>query len=131
MDARAPDRSTGEAEHGRSVAIIGAGASGTLVALHALSTSDHGALRIELFERSGTVGRGVAYSTPHAAHLLNVPAGRMSAFPAKPDDFIAWLGTEGHAFGPADFVPRHLFGMYLKDRLEQAIAGQGAAVSVQ
>ncbi|HEY1653023.1 MAG TPA: FAD/NAD(P)-binding protein [Acidimicrobiales bacterium] len=131
MDARALDRIAGQEEHGLSVAIIGAGASGTLVALHALTTADHGARRIELFERSGTFGRGVAYSTPHAAHLLNVPAGRMSAFPAEPDDFVAWLETEGHPFGASDFVPRHLFGSYLTDRLEQAIAARGSTVSVR
>jgi hydroxyacylglutathione hydrolase len=131
MDARAPDRTAGHAEHGLSIGIIGAGASGTLVALHALSDVGPGARRIELFERSGTFGRGVAYSTPHAAHLLNVPAGRMSAFPAEPDDFIAWLETQGHPFGAADFVPRHLFGTYLTDRLDQAIAARGGTVSVR
>ena len=31
------------------------------------------------------------------------------------DDFVRWLGSFGGTFGPGDFVPRHLYRIYLQD----------------
>ncbi len=47
-------------------------------------------LKVVLIERIGTIGEGIAYGTRNPAHLLNVPAGRMGAWPDKPEDFLAW-----------------------------------------
>ncbi len=70
-----------------TVAVIGAGFSGTIVAAHLLRASVHAPVRVLLIDRSGRVGRGVAYGTTSARHVLNVPAGRMSAFAGDEDDF--------------------------------------------
>jgi uncharacterized NAD(P)/FAD-binding protein YdhS len=71
------------------VAIIGGGFSGTLVAVRLLRAAS-GPLRVMLIERSGDWGPGAAYSTRDDAHVLNVPAARMSAFGSAPGDFCAW-----------------------------------------
>ncbi len=106
-----------------AIAIIGAGFSGTLLALQLLR---HGSpnTRIRLIEQSPRFGTGLAYASACDGHRLNVPAGRMSAFPDRPRDFLDWL--ERHAPGDpmpeaGSFVPRHLYGRYLQGLLREAI----------
>jgi uncharacterized NAD(P)/FAD-binding protein YdhS len=74
----------------RTIAVVGAGFSGTLLALWLQSLSP-ARTRIFLIERSGRPGTGLAYSSDNPNHLLNVPAGRMSAFPDLPLNFLGWL----------------------------------------
>lgn len=60
------------------------------------------------------LGRGVAYSTDCRLHLLNVPAGKMSALPEEPGHFVHWLEENTtEPFGPASFVPRSIYGDYV------------------
>jgi uncharacterized NAD(P)/FAD-binding protein YdhS len=49
---------------GPVVAIIGGGASGTLVAAQLLRRHHPDGLTVVLIERAAEIGRGVAYSTP-------------------------------------------------------------------
>ena len=63
---------------------------------------------VVLLDGSGRMGRGIAYSTREPAHLLNVPSGKMSAWPDRPGDFAEWLGDDG-----ASFAERREFGRYL------------------
>lgn len=107
------------------IAIIGGGFSGSLVAAQLLRRARQ-PLHILLVERTGEFGRGVAYGTRCSDHLLNVPAGRMGAFPEEADHFYRWLVTRsarlGHpkAVAPGDYVPRHLYGEYIQEVLAQA-----------
>jgi uncharacterized NAD(P)/FAD-binding protein YdhS len=104
----------------KSVAIVGAGFSGSLVAIHLMRQSVD--LRVTLIERRGRFGPGLAYSTTNDAHLLNVPAGKMSAFAAEPAHFLDWLRDRKYHTPPhltsESFVPRRLYGRYLEDLLE-------------
>ena len=54
------------------IAIVGAGFSGTLAALHLLERLP--ARTLLLCERSAAFARGAAYATPEPGHLLNVRA---------------------------------------------------------
>ena len=99
----------------KRISIIGGGASGTLLAVNLLLNAGDSDLQINLIERKSRVGRGVAFGTTQASHLLNVPAGRMGAFPDDIEHFHKWLGAKGHVFDSHDFVPRRLFGEYLRD----------------
>ncbi len=109
-----------------SIAVVGAGFSGTLLALHLMRRCPP-ATRIVLIERNIQFGRGQAYSTGNSSHLLNVPAGRMSAFHDQPGDFLAWLQAQppevlaGITPGPGSFVPRSLYGAYIRHLLNQEI----------
>lgn len=106
-----------------TIAIVGGGASGAVLALQILEQSP-GGVSLLLFEAEGPLGRGLAYGTEDTAHLLNVPAGRMSVWPSRPDDFVAWL-TARRWYDPEtpelalkdSFVPRYLYGDYVADRL--------------
>ena len=103
---------------GRHVAIIGAGFSGTLLAINLLR---HDGPRATLIERRRQAGRGVAYSTVHPEHLLNVRAGNMSALPDDPKHFVRWLEARGLG-GATSFAPRALYGDYLDELLGAAVA---------
>jgi uncharacterized NAD(P)/FAD-binding protein YdhS len=114
-----------------TIAIIGAGFSGTLLALHLLRRCPS-SVRIHLIERRPRFGRGLAYSTGNLNHVLNVPTARMSAFHDRPGDFLDWLRAEGrasaHAVTPNCFVARSAFGDYVRHHLKEEFrraAGRG------
>jgi uncharacterized NAD(P)/FAD-binding protein YdhS len=109
-----------------SIAIIGAGFSGTLLALHLMRRCPP-ATRIVLIERNSQFGRGQAYATGNSSHLLNVPAGRMSAFHDQPGDFLAWLQEQsaetldGTVPAAGSFVSRSLYGAYIRHLLNREL----------
>lgn len=105
--------------HRPTVAIVGAGFSGLLTALH-LAADPQGP-RVRLIERSRTFGRGAAYSTANPNHLLNVRVANMSAFPDQPDHFIKWLAGHSGWSAHGGFVTRGVYGDYLQDLLRQAL----------
>jgi len=112
-----------------SISIIGAGFSGTLLALHLLRRCP-GQVDINLIERRNYFGRGAAYSTGNPDHLLNVPAGRMSAYYDRPSDFLDWLTADNAARGepapsPRDFVPRGRYGAYIRHLISREIGTTG------
>ncbi|MCQ8279224.1 FAD/NAD(P)-binding protein [Acetobacteraceae bacterium KSS8] len=113
-----------------NVAIIGAGFSGTLLALHLLRRMPEHAT-VALIERNNQFGRGPAYSSGNASHLLNVPAGKMSAFQGQPGHFLEWLHSLpeaelcGMAPGPGTFVPRTVFGRYVRHLINQELKVPG------
>ncbi|WP_017743714.1 FAD/NAD(P)-binding protein [Scytonema hofmannii] len=121
-----------------TIAIVGAGFSGSLVAAHLLKTANR-PLLIELIERSHEIGKGVAYSTDTTSHLLNVSAGKMSAFPDDPGHLLRWLQynrSELAAFLPNDlnassFIPRQLYGLYIQSILEEAEATASSNVRLE
>ncbi len=104
--------------HRKKLAIIGGGASATLLLAHLARRTATGALSIDVYDRAGAFGKGIAYATPHLCHLLNVRAANMSALADAPDDFSLW--AEQHGYQPSDFVPRKLYGDYLAFHLGQA-----------
>jgi uncharacterized NAD(P)/FAD-binding protein YdhS len=105
-----------------TVVIIGGGFSGTITAVHLLRRGLGAAGRLVLVNRSGAMARGVAYGTTSEMHVLNVPAGRMSAFEDDPDDFARFVRERGVAAGGGSFVGRHLYGAYLESLLADACA---------
>src|SRR5690349_16793155 len=102
-----------------TVAIVGAGFSGTMTAVQLARQSKGRPLRIVIIEPSGKFGSGVAYGTRCTRHVLNVPAGNMSALPEEPGHFVAWTRAHGISDSPDAFVPRYWYGVYLHDLLEE------------
>ncbi|MCS3810207.1 FAD-dependent oxidoreductase [Xanthomonas sp. 4461] len=127
-----PVRDPGDA----TIAIVGGGASGVLVALQLLRQAAE-PRRIVLIEPHPLLGEGVAYSTTRPEHLLNVPAARMSALVDAPQDFVDYL--RAHASCPElddtqlpqQFVGRRHYAPYLRDRLQAARATSPAALVVR
>ncbi len=113
------------------VVIIGAGFSGSLTAVHLVAEFAEGKApaSVALVEKEiSAFGRGVAYGTPCPQHLLNVPAGKMGAFPDRLDGFLRWLEAHPaataalglHKVDAGTFVPRMLYGKYLACLLDEA-----------
>ncbi|MBX3362740.1 MAG: FAD/NAD(P)-binding protein [Phycisphaeraceae bacterium] len=111
----------------KTIAIIGGGCSGVAVATH-IAQVGRGALRCVVIECSDKPGTGVAYGTTRPEHLLNVPAGRMSILHDAPGDLVKWLDARGHRYSPNDFVPRVIYGEYLRWHLERVAASGGVRV---
>jgi uncharacterized NAD(P)/FAD-binding protein YdhS len=109
------------------IAILGGGASGTLLAAELLRRADR-PLEIVLVEPRPALGRGPAYTTPFPVHLLNVPAGRLSARADDPGHFVAWLRERDPALGETSFVERKLYGSYIESVLAQARSAARAKV---
>jgi len=97
------------------IGIVGGGCSGALLATQLLSRTDH---EVTLFDAGGAFARGVAYSTTHRVHIMNVRAGSLSAFPDDPDHFVRWLRASSAAGERDAFVPRRLYGDYLSSVLQ-------------
>ncbi|MFZ4444670.1 MAG: FAD/NAD(P)-binding protein, partial [Planktothrix agardhii] len=112
-----------------TIAIVGGGCSGALVATHLLKTATQ-PLTIKLIERSYPIGKGIAYSTDDTCHLLNVSAGNMSAFPNDPGHLLRWLQHNRNALkpllrsevNPSTFIPRKVYGLYIQSILAEAEA---------
>jgi uncharacterized NAD(P)/FAD-binding protein YdhS len=123
-----------DAKHTRpqDIAIVGAGFTGSLLALHLLQRCQPGD-RIYLIERNAQFGRGLAYSTGNPNHLLNVRAGNMSAYADQPDHFVQWLrrlpkGSQAllNEYPTlTTFVPRGLYGSYIQQQLSEEIWRRG------
>jgi uncharacterized NAD(P)/FAD-binding protein YdhS len=113
------------------IAIIGGGCSGALVAAQLLRNGFSG--HIGIIELRSTLGCGLAYSTGFDQHLVNVPAGNMSAIPSEPEHFVDWLrARKWPEAGPCLFVPRKIYGEYLEDVLQSSVrAGRGRLTHIR
>ena len=103
----------------RTIAIIGGGFSGSILAAQLLRRG-RTPCRVVLIEKGDRFGPGLAYGTTHPGHLLNVPAGKMSAFPEEPDHFLRWARKYLPQAAAGSFLPRHLYGEYVSWTLDEA-----------
>ena len=78
------------------VVVVGAGAAGSLTAMHLSRTAGRRgtALEVVLLDPAAYRARGTAFGTVDERHLLNVPAGAMSALPEEPGHFVAWRARQ-------------------------------------
>jgi uncharacterized NAD(P)/FAD-binding protein YdhS len=113
----------------KAVAVIGAGFSGLICAIHLLLKSSRDGPRIYLIERREAFGVGAAYSTDNPGHLLNTRAANMSVFADRPDHFINWLQDRGRRFdgNGSSFVSRRIYRDYLQELLRDIACGADAA----
>lgn len=107
------------------ITIIGAGFSGVTLA-QALKRTALATTTVYLVGVDGSYGRGVAYGEARPEHLLNVRARDLGLAPDAPGDFADWfsLGERGRQ----GFLPRQLYGDYLRDRLQGLLDGDGVRV---
>lgn len=119
------------------IAIVGAGFTGTVVAIHLLRAIDR-PMEILLYDRRGNFGRGLAYSVRNPRHLLNVRVANMSVFDDDPQHFIRWLWQNDTRYGIAPgippsghaFVSRATYGAYVEDVFRQ-VTGERPGIVIQ
>ncbi|ROL78154.1 pyridine nucleotide-disulfide oxidoreductase [Pseudomonas protegens] len=123
------------------ILIVGGGLSGALLAAQLLRLP--GRRRILVIEPRSELGRGEAYSAVELGHTLNGNAARMSVDPDNADDLTQWLtryiaegGWPESRLQPVPvselFPPRGLFGVYVQQRLTEALLlglEQGSSLS--
>jgi uncharacterized NAD(P)/FAD-binding protein YdhS len=110
-----------------TIAIVGGGFSGATLAAQLLRHATQ-ALSVIVIERATTRGRGVAYSTMQGWHLLNVPAGDMSALADDRGHLLRWAQNNFDSrVGPESFLPRRVYGQYIESLLKEATNARPAA----
>jgi uncharacterized NAD(P)/FAD-binding protein YdhS len=105
---------------GKTIVIVGAGFSGTVLAANLLRHPPSAATDIVLIERGSAMGRGAAYAVREFPYLLNVPAARLSADSQDPLHFLRFAQQRLPEVDGEDFLPRALYGDYLQEVLLQA-----------
>ena len=113
----------------RTVVIVGAGFSGSALAINLLRRAQP-PLRVLLIDRT-QMARGLASARRPYPYLLNVPAGRMSADSVEPEAFLHFAQRRLPHAGAADFLPRELYGEYLESLLTDAERGAAAGVQLE
>ncbi len=114
----------------RTIVIVGAGFSGTTVAINLLRLAGSEPLTLVLLDRVRGA-RGLAYARREYPYLLNVPAGRMAATSAEPAEFLAFAQRRRPGTTAEDFLPRELYGDYLEDVVRAAELASPAHVRVE
>lgn len=118
-----------------TIAIIGGGFCGNMLAVHLLGNAKE-PLHIVLINAGYPLSKGVAYSSYSHKHLLNVPARNMSAIPDKPSHFTDWIKKHENyrvidqTELPNMFLPRNIYGYYLKDIFDTAIRKKPEFVTI-
>ena len=110
------------------VVVVGAGAAGSLTALHLARTARRRgtALDLVLLDPAPFRARGIAFGTTDDRHLLNVPAAGMSALPEEPGHFVAWRARQHPELlpEPGVFAPRVEWARYLDETVGLAFAAE-------
>lgn len=110
-----------------TIAIIGGGFSGAVLALNLLAEGAAGDCVI-IIEKRAAIGLGQAFSTNEPTHLLNIPAGGMSPFSRRPEAFAQYLAAHPELLPPgassadACYAPRAAFGRFLSELIEAKLA---------
>ncbi|WP_445398130.1 FAD/NAD(P)-binding protein [Streptomyces sp. LE64] len=124
----------------RTVAVVGAGAAGAMVAIQLCEEAVRrrrtpgapDAFDVVLVDPAPEAGRGTAYATADPRHLLHLPADAMSCRPDDPGHFVRWLCRHGSPQGGAgEFVERYRYGAYLAEVLGRAVIAAHGTVGVR
>ncbi|GAB2453268.1 pyridine nucleotide-disulfide oxidoreductase [Hymenobacter qilianensis] len=86
---------------------------------------------VHLVDPRPAPGQGLAYSAPRLEYLLNVRAGRISAFPDKPRHFVEWLREKGLPADEAEFCPRQTYGQYIQECVGQILGHAENGMQIQ
>lgn len=102
-----------------NVVIIGAGFSGTALAIELLR-EQAAPVEVTLVESRPSVGQGLAYGTPEDFHLLNTTNGASSVLADDSEHFVRWLREAGRPDGAEQFSSRRVYSLYLQHSLDDA-----------
>jgi len=104
----------------KKILIVGAGFSGTVIAARLIRLVENVQTQIYLVNGGGRIARGMAYGTQSRNHVLNVPAGNMSAFEDDQEHFLRYAQEIDSTITASSFVSRRIYGDYLEWTLSEA-----------
>ena len=114
-----------------TVAIVGAGFSGTATALNLMSRMASTPITVYLIDSVEASGKGLAYATEDDNLVLNVPSGNMSLYADRPDDFLDYCRELDSSLNSGSFMFRRVYGEYLRSRVDQAkVAHPGKLIEI-
>jgi len=112
-----------------SICVVGGGFSGVASAIACL-TRIKTPFRLTIIDPNPVLGQGIAYGGHHALHLLNARTRDLSVRAHQPGDFLNWVfrqldqgenHADLHEALAHTFLPRQLFGEYVRQRLREAV----------
>ena len=104
-----------------TIAIVGGGFCGTVLAANLLRRPPSDATDIVLIERGPTIGRGVAYAAREFPYLIECAGGAACRpIPRMHLQFLHFARRRIPDADGEDFLPRALYGDYLQDLLLRA-----------
>jgi uncharacterized NAD(P)/FAD-binding protein YdhS len=112
-----------------TIAVVGGGLTGAAAAIAVLRRLRR-PFQLVIVEGNHALGRGVAFGGHHPLHLLNVRTRDLSVLSDLPGDFLKWVflqldqgenDTGLHEGLAHSFLPRQLFGAYVRQRMFEAI----------
>lgn len=104
----------------KTITIIGAGLSGTLLSINLLQQGSPERIKINWIDRNSENEMGFAYSTTKD-YLLNVPVELMGAFSSDPEHFMNWVRKRDIRVKSGDYLPRKLYRQYIQEILDNAM----------
>jgi uncharacterized NAD(P)/FAD-binding protein YdhS len=114
----------------KEITIVGAGLSGTLLAINLLMQNCREEVHIRLVDRHSSDSLGPAYST-NEDYLLNVPAEIMGAFSDRPDHFLNWALDRNIPAEKGAYLPRRLYREYVHDVFQKAFLSKKDNISFE
>jgi len=106
----------------KTIAVIGAGFCGTMIACELARASVPDGLVIALVDDRSQFARGVAYQCNNEGWLLNARAAHLGAVSGQPGDFSRFCREIGIDPASDTFIPRAVYGAYLEDLLDRTAA---------
>lgn len=119
---RSPSSSVGGTLGHFTIAIVGGGFSGTVLAIQLLRMGLPKTDSVVLIEQHSRTGPGLAYSAEDECCLLNVPAGNMSALADDTGHFLRYCQGIDSTITSSSFVPRRWYGQYIEQLLAETAA---------
>jgi uncharacterized NAD(P)/FAD-binding protein YdhS len=113
-----------------NITIIGAGLSGTLLAVNLLNAEADGGFSVKLVDPGTENDLGPAFSA-NEDYLLNVHAGKMGAVSNEPHHFCNWLNNKGIRVNETDFLPRKMYREYVKELFRNALNKRNRNISFE
>jgi uncharacterized NAD(P)/FAD-binding protein YdhS len=117
----------------KPIAVVGAGAAGSMIVAELLRRPASSRTGIVWFRGRQHVGRGVAYATSADEHLLNVRSAGLGLHADAPGEFRESVQDHDRRVRASDFLPRRLYGEYLQASVQRSLdhaAARGHAIEL-
>ncbi|HEC2156708.1 TPA: FAD/NAD(P)-binding protein [Staphylococcus delphini] len=102
------------------VAIVGMGTAGVSVLRQLVKYKQFKKIEVDLYDNAYNMGQGEPFQNDSEDFLINVPVDHLSLNIDNILEFREWYNEQDtFDYGDADYLPRYVFGHYMKSYLEQ------------
>lgn len=102
------------------IAIIGMGTAGVSVLKELVKSDQFEQMQVDVYDNPKNMGQGVPFQNDSDQLLINLPAADMSLNLDNHREFYEWYENQTtFKFSNTKYLPRFIFGHYMKDYLQQ------------